>query len=1219
MGSFAPHSGYFFYLKYDTIITVMEETPIPGSGGFSLYLKRLEMQGFKSFADRIELNFPFGVTGIVGPNGSGKSNISDALRWVLGEQSIKTLRGAKMDDVIFIGSETRKPMGMAEVTVVFDNTDGALPLEYHEVAITRRLYRSGEGEFLINKNPVRLRDIHELLYDTGLGKEAYSVIGQGKIDAILSARAEDRRAVFEEAAGIVKYKNKKLLAMRKLADTDNNLVRVEDILREIAGQMEPMSEQAELAKRFLSLQNELQTIEINHMSAEIRRLEEDSATIEARMSEFESKIADEKRQELTYEASLAEIKLHLTQLEDEINKEQDLFLGLSSEKGRLSGDEGTISEKIRSYSERLKELESEVERIKQKSQAVSDERARVLKENEQLQLTLQAVGSAVVDGEKALHAKSLELSEAKKAEESYRERIMNAHNRIAELKNQKNSAQLQQAFQEQQIREIDERLKSMVQSEQALQTKTVTVQDAILRSNQEEKEHLSAIESYKAESKRLEDDILHKDGEIQENRQKVQRLEARLSMLEEMERGFQGYFQGVKAILSDASHERFSKYVRGIIADLIKVDNGYETAIEVALGSALQFVVMEDDAAAEAAVAFLKKSGQGRATFLPLNLVEGEKARIPADVLRTHQSKSAMDVVKYDSVFEKAIAHLLGQTLVAPDLKTAIQLSRAIGKRYRIVTTEGEIITPGGAITGGSLDKHRVGLISRRKEMETIQGEKERLNDEIQVALKAKESLQKKLIEVRQNQENAQNELHKCQLEYGALSKEIEGLMERRNQLQNEIKTLQDRASTLRQEMDEENASDQNFEQAVLQGEEELSAAEAELAIFEASLQSIESEREILQNKLAELRAEKVRIEQEAAGQNALIKGLDRQLQEAEDERIRIETETERIQNELMQANTELNRIKERLVKMDEESAGTEIRLNELRAKRDSCRTEADAIEEKIKGIHLTTAALQQQLHRVELQLNRSKMMIESHNQHLVESYGLDWDQLVLEDWTPPVNPQNRIELLRREIKSLGPVNVAAIEEYQRLQERHDFLQQQFADLKSAKETLERVITEIERTIRKRFLETFAEIRQAFIEIFNGLFTGGRADLFLVDPEDPLESGIEIMAQPPGKRLQTLSLLSGGERAMIAIALLFAILKIKPSPFCVLDEIDATLDDVNVTRFSELLKDFSKELQYIVVTHRRGTMETANALYGVTMEERGISKLISIDLQKKVG
>ncbi|HEX2954984.1 MAG TPA: hypothetical protein VHR47_13520, partial [Bacillota bacterium] len=602
-----------------------------------------------------------------------------------------------------------------------------------------------------------------------------------------------------------------------------------------------------------------------------------------------------------------------------------------------------------------------------------------------------------------------------------------------------------------------------------------------------------------------------------------------------------------------------------------------------------------------------------------LNLVEGEKAKFPVDVLRAHQSKSAMDVVKFDMSFEKAIAHLLGQTLVAPDLKTAVQLSRAVGKRYRIVTTEGEIITPGGAITGGSLDKRRIGLISRRKEMESIQAEKERLAEEVQETIKAKDALQLKLKEFRQAIESTQNELHHRQLEHGTLSKEIEGLMERRAQLMKEIKELQDRSTTLRQEMEVETASDQNFDEAVLRGEEELRTAEAELQSFESTLQSLESERELLQNQLSELRAEKVRIEQEVAGQNALIKGFDRQLQEAEEERTRISAESDRIKNELTQADIDLSRIKERILRMDHESAETELRLTELRTKRDGSRSEADAIEENIKGVHLTTAALQQQMHRVELQLSRSKIMIESHSQHLVESYGLDWDKLILADWTPPLNPQHRIESLRREVKELGPVNVGAIEEYQRLQERHDFLQQQFADLNSAKETLERVITEIERTIRKRFLETFAEIRQAFIEIFNGLFTGGRADLFLIDPEDPLESGIEIMAQPPGKRLQTLSLLSGGERAMIAIALLFAILKIKPSPFCVLDEIDATLDDVNVTRFSELLIDFSKELQYIVVTHRRGTMETANALYGVTMEERGISKLISINLEKKVG
>lgn len=1177
------------------------------------------MQGFKSFADRIELNFPFGVTGIVGPNGSGKSNISDAIRWVMGEQSIKTLRGSKMEDVIFLGSDTRKPMGMAEVTVVLDNTDGTLPLDYHEVAITRRLYRSGDGEYLINKTQVRLKDIHELLYDTGLGKEAYSVIGQGKIDAILSAKAEERRSVFEEAAGIVKYKNKKLVAMRKLADTDNHLLRVEDILGEITGQMDPVREQEALARKFVDFQNELQTIEINHMGAEIRRYEEDTQVTETRLHELEAKLEDEKRQELTFEAAMAEVKLRLTQIEDEINKEQDLFLGLTAEKGKYSGEDGLITEKIRTFGVRLGELELEIGRIRLKSQGVLADKERLAMEIETLRAGLTDVEAIMLEGDSVMTEKNKGLAEAKKAEDECRGRILAIHNRIAELKNQKNSAVLQKEFQNKQIREIEERLNNLEQNDEEIAEKADSVLSAIQLKNQEEDALKAETEKLKVQILQDENALAKKETRIQEERQNAQRLETRLGMLEEMEKGFQGYFQGVKSILSDARREPFSSKVRGIIADLIKVDRGFETAIEVALGSGLQFVVVETDTAAEEAVAFLKKNGQGRATFLPMNLVEGEQGKFPAAVLEAHRSKPAMEVLRFDERYRQTIAHLLGSTLVAPDLKTAIQLSRALGKRYRIVTAEGEIITPGGAITGGSLDKRRIGLLSRRSEIDALQADKDRTALLIQEIAKEWDVLKQQLTHERQTLEQSNGQLHRIQLEAGTIAKDQEKFLEQRNRLAQEMTQLKGRMEQLQRELVDENVSDLDIETAIGEAEEQLSAGETGLRECEAVIQAIEIDREAFQHQLAEQRSERVRAEQEVAGKKALVDGMVRQLQEADNECQRFEAEIQRIHGESAQAAVDQIQVRERLARLDQEAKLTEERLAGFRQQRESCRGEADVVEEKIKGVRLTTTALQQQMHRVDLQISRQRLTIESLTQHLVEAYGFDWDEHMNAEWTPPPNPQGRIETLRREIKELGPVNIGAIEEFQRLQERHDFLQKQYTDLTGAKETLQRVVTEIERTIRRRFLETFAEIRQAFAEIFNGLFTGGKADLFLVDPEDPLESGIEIIAQPPGKRLQTLSLLSGGERAMIAIALLFAILRVKPSPFCVLDEIDATLDDVNVSRFSDLLTDFSSELQYIVVTHRRGTMEIANALYGVTMEELGVSKLISIDLQKKVG
>ena len=676
---------------------------------------------------------------------------------------------------------------------------------------------------------------------------------------------------------------------------------------------------------------------------------------------------------------------------------------------------------------------------------------------------------------------------------------------------------------------------------------------------------------------------------------------------------------GVKAVLTGTKQEVFHREIHGVVAELIQVKKGFETAVEVALGSALQNIVIATDSGAEQAIAYLKKHNLGRATFLPLNLVSGEAPVVDHKILTAHQSQTALDALVFKDEYKKIMAYLLGNTLIAPDLKTAVALTRALGKRFRIVTVDGEIIAPGGAITGGSLDRRQTGILSRKREIEELSVERAAIQGKVAACNKTKEELGKRLADHRAELEKLTQSLHQAGLERSGLQKDLERLAERLGQVQGEKAAVEARLDSLNKEIQEGDRSGLGLQEKIAAAEEALAAEQALQKTWEEKVLLAQKLREESQNRLAELRAEKVRLEQEEAGKQDLLQGLEKQRRELMNEYTGYHSELQRIEEEILRLRSELEEAKAKLTSLDVEEASISANLAEIRNKRDKLRMEVATEEDQLRTLRQTQNSLQGQVHRLELQINKNRMAYDSLSQHMTESYGADWTSFLQHNWVAPPKPREHIETLRRNIRALGPVNVGAVEEYQRLKERSDFLQHQFTDLKNAKETLERVIAEIERTTRQRFLEIFTQIRQTFIDIFTDLFEGGKADLFLMDPDDPLETGIEILAQPPGKRLQSLSLLSGGERAMTAIALLFAILKVKPSPFCILDEIDATLDDVNVTRFAELLAKFSQDLQFIVITHRRGTMEMANALYGVTMEELGVSKLISIDLQRKVG
>lgn len=1194
----------------------------PELRGIHLYLKRLEIVGFKSFADKIRLDFLPGVTGVVGPNGSGKSNISDSLRWVLGEQSIKNLRGMKMDDVIFAGSQLRKPLGLAEVTIILDNSDHSIPIDFSEISVTRKLFRSGESDYLINKSSVRLKDVQELFYDTGLGRESYSLIGQGKIDAILSAKAEERRAIFEEAAGIIKYKARKQVAERKLEETDRNLLRLQDILTEIQAQLGPLESQAALAERFLRLKEELTLQDINYngnrlieLQAELDRLTQARAELEVKYQDFEgqeslidSELEAERLKQLNQDNEIGQLNEDYYRIQNQIDKSNEQVNYFQAKLGDLDRQEQEYRDNFTTSSQRQQEMLAEGDGIEQ-------ELASVREKYTGLETGLAATESAMAN-------LNQQIEKAESEEQDLKDEEIETLNGLAGLKNKSNSASLQKEFIARQLAEFQKKLEGFETRYRDLENTTIIKRESLGAAEREiaachenQSELVQKINSYQEE--------LHSTEEQNRDWKERQRgLESKIGLLDEMERSYQGYFQGVKAIIAEAVHQPFYQGVRGIVADLIKTKPGMELALETALGSSLQHIVIEHDRQAQEAIAYLKSQSKGRATFLPLNQIrdnQGSENRIRQyqAIMEQYGCKHAVDLLEFDPEYRPVLNYLLNQTIVAPDLKVAVQISSRLDKGFRIVTPEGDLVNPGGSITGGSVDKRRLGLLSRRKEIEDFKAEKHNAEVALAKGERAVERLREELRGLFHELELTKKNENEAKLAKIAVERELVTIVQDQKRAQDEIDGYRGQMAELQGEGERFDAGKEELTVAIGAEETKLQEIQQRLGELAQTSRSLKQEKETIIQKITELKSLLSAGTQEQNGKVALKERLDRQVREngetlkdiqakqtqLAEERLRIREAQTGLAEKIKNDGTRLVEQEQRIAAGKEEKEALAVRIREL--------------ENRQRGFRRKNSEYQNQLHHFELSISQKQLAMENVQNDLVEDYGAEWSAKLDPDWVKPEDIEELLESLKTELKDLGPVNLAAIDDFMKLKERYEFLNNQSQDLIKAKESLLKVIGEIERTIIKRFTETFELVRVEFKKIFSELFEGGNSDLLLIDPENPLESGIEIIAQPPGKRLQSLSLLSGGERAMTAIALLFSILEIKPSPFCILDEIDATLDEANVHRFALLLELFSKKLQFIVITHRRGTMETANALYGVTMEELGVSKLISLDLNEK--
>ena len=1177
-----------------------------------MYLKSIEMQGFKSFANKIALDFHNGITGIVGPNGSGKSNVSDAVRWVLGEQSAKQLRGASMQDIIFSGTENRKPLSYAYVAITMDNADHCLDVDFEEVTVARRVYRSGESEYLLNGSVCRLKDINELFYDTGIGKEGYSIIGQGQIEKILNGRPEERRELFDEAAGIVKYKRRKATALKKLETERENLVRINDILGELERQAGPLERQSEKAKLFLKKRDELKKSDANCFLLEMEQ-------IEAQQKETAShcEIADAQLKETTaaYESIKREYEkteASIEALEAEIEKEREQLSDSAVTKGRLEGEIKVLEERIKSSELSDELLKSRTEEIK------ADKREKAM----------QRDSYEMQKGEldKQLSEASLRCEKARKKLSGLQESILNCNagieagkEELLKLFNQKASLQTSRQKYDTLIEQVTIRKAQL--NQRLLQQKSGESELELLFQKQQQEfdvlqEEIRALErqdeELSAKRREWEDKLKAADTALLEDTAKYHKTSSRLESLKNIAERYDGYGNAIRRVMEQKQKE---PGLLGVVSDLIKVDRKYETAVETALGGSIQNIVTEDEATAKRMITYLKQNRFGRATFLPLTSVKAKGTISHPEALKEPGVIGlASELVEYDRKFDGIVGQLLGRIIVLDTIDHAVLLAGKYHYSLSVVTLEGEFLRPGGSMSGGAF-KNSSNLLGRNREiehlersvreirnsMEAYQARKEEiltahalisddrktLREELQQKYLLANTAELNLKRTKQQKKEGESLFQELQDENGELDRQIEEVRGKKEHALGEIEEAKRREEEIREESSL--YQEKLDEQMYLEGSVNKAFSEAQME--EAS---IRQKREFILENISRITSE--------------IEKCDVQMQELLDE-------AKTAKEDAKQRKAEIEEIRQTILAADEKAACLEERLQGQLAKKQSMAEQKKEFFGKREEIADRISVLDKEVFRLNGQKEKLNEAQEQKISYMWEEYELTPHSAkeLWEDGLRLNELKKQIELLKNEIRGLGDVNVGAVEEYRELSKRLAFLKTQHDDLIEAEAALVGIIEELDDGMRKQFAEKFGLIKQEFDRAFKELFGGGKGTLELVEEEDILECGIRIIAQPPGKKLQNMVLLSGGEKALTAIALLFAIQNLKPSPFCLLDEIEAALDESNVGRFARYLQRLSKNTQFIVITHRRGSMAAADRLYGITMQEKGISTLVSVD------
>ena len=1179
-----------------------------------MYLKSIEVQGFKSFAHKIKFDFHNGITGIVGPNGSGKSNVADAVRWVLGEQRVKQLRGGSMQDVIFSGTENRKPLSYASVAITLDNSDHQLPIDYEEVTVARKLYRSGESEYLINGAACRLKDVNELFYDTGIGKEGYSIIGQGQIDRILSGKPEERRELFDEAAGIVKFKRRKNTSLKKLEEERQNLLRVSDILAELEKQAGPLEKQAETAREYLKKKEELKTYDINMFLLETERIQEQIADIEEKLTNTRAELGEAGQQYDAMKAEYDAVEEQMDNIDASIEKAKSQLNETSLLKQQLENQIELLKEQIHSahmndahYDQRAQTVLAELENREKSRQELLQEQEEIDAQMNRQKTLEDEAGAALLEVQSRIADLSAEIEQHQ--------------NEVMEVLSSRASTKAK-------IQKYDTMLEQ-------IQVRKARMHQQILEAGSEYGQQKEKQEEYLAELERISEQIrelTQENAAYEEKIEKIQKIlakqteqfrigqtayhreQSRLESLKNITERYDGYGNSIRKVMD---HKEKEKGLLGVVADIIKVDKQYEIAVETALGGSIQNIVTEDEETAKRMIQFLKKNKFGRATFLPLTSIrQGAGISQQAALKEPGVVGTANTLARADAKYQKLTDYLLGRTLVVDHIDHASAIARKYHQSIRIVTLEGELINPGGSMTGGAF-KNSSNLLSRRREIEEFEKTVRQLKKEMDELEEQSEQLRKeragyyeKTDEIAEKlrkayviqntakmnadqaasrMQSAKSQAENTQKEADELDAQITDIMDNQESITVELDTsenLEKELTTQIEEMQKKLETEQQLETRRQKATEEIhlsyAALEQKYAFLAENLNRIEEESNKFRQELSQL--------EENRGENS---------------------------GEIEEKERQISELRQTIEDSGELFAEIRQEIEKYKKNREELTLKHKSFLENRETLSKHMSSLDKEIFRLESQKESGESASEKQINYMWEEYEITYNhakELRDPNLTDLSKMKKRIQELKSEIRGLGNVNVNAIEEYKSVSERYEFLKGQHADLVEAEATLVQIIEELDTAMRKQFKEQFARIASEFDTVFKELFGGGKGTLELMEDEDILEAGIRIIAQPPGKKLQNMMQLSGGEKALTAISLLFAIQNLKPSPFCLLDEIEAALDDNNVGRFAKYLHKLTKNTQFIVITHRRGTMTAADRLYGITMQEKGVSTQVSVSL-----
>ncbi|MFQ8648074.1 MAG: chromosome segregation protein SMC [Lachnospira sp.] len=1179
-----------------------------------MYLKSIEVQGFKSFANKIVFDFHNGITGIVGPNGSGKSNVADAVRWVLGEQSAKQLRGAKMEDVIFAGTQNRKPVGFAYVAITLDNSDHALPVEYDEVTVSRRVYRSGESEYKINGHSCRLRDVTEMFYDTGIGKEGYSIIGQGQIDKILSGKPDERRELFDEAAGIVKFKRRKSAAIKKLENERSNLVRVNDILSELEKQVGPLKQQSEKAKEYLNYKTDLKKYDVNAFLLETDRIRKETAELNGRLKIVDDDLEDSKSE---YDNTKSEYEAAENQLNDinaQIDENSQTVSALELENQKLQGEINVFTEQIKTFiankqlhSERLLDIEKDKQNksnsVKELREQYNDLNTELSEYNDKL--------AAINDTAKALNAEIEGISgQIDNRQNSIYDNLTEQSTIKAE--NQKFVTMLEQL----EIKKSE--LTSHIikgKSDESAQKQVIKSLTAELDNAVGKLEDINnSIEESNTSVTQLKAEITEKNSELDKLTQNYHREKSRLESLINITERYDGYGNSIKKImeLKDSNPG-----ILGVIADIVKVEKQYETAIETALGGTIQNIVTDKESTAKELIGYLKQNKLGRATFLPLNAIHARNTlENEACINEKGVIGVASNLVRVSFEYEGLAKYLLGRILVVDNIDNALLIAKKYKYTLRIVTLEGEQLNPGGSMTGGAF-RNSSNLLGRRREIEELKQSVSNTNKQITQEKAAVADLRNQVAKYREALDSYNKLLRETHIRKNTIDVNLKQadlkLSEIIASYGDDIKEQASIDSEILKISESRNQVSGNLNLLDNQNE----AARKEIENLGKTLEAKKSEEAAVSLKIENLKISHSSIEQKASFINENIERLCKELDNLEEEKTSIQEKIGETKELVSAKQADIELVKNSIEESERKITAIGEKLEDLRAAKEKVNASHKEFFKKREELNEKIILLEKDSMRLHNQYDRLEESYDSLVDYMWNEYELTYSY-ALELKSDELNNINdirkQINILKAAIKKLGDVNVNAIEEYKSVSERYEFMKTQHDDMIEAEESLMKVIEELDEGMRTQFTAKFEEIKVEFDKVFKELFGGGRGTIELVEGEDILEAGILIISQPPGKKLQNMMQLSGGEKALTAIALLFAIQNLKPSPFCLLDEIEAALDDSNVGRYANYLHKLTKHTQFIVITHRRGTMSAADRLYGITMQEKGVSTLVSVDL-----